>query len=179
MRNIASKVVSNTVQFKRLFDQMRIMLKDIRVVLTSGAFDVIHDGHPLYLQEARQQGDFLVVGVDSDVLVRRYKGPKRPYNHQGIRSTVVAAFECVDLVVVMHDIDELIKIVTPNILVMSDSTNLVGGREAQILLVEKLGGRVVSLPPMSKQHTTSILKSMSADVGKQPNLFDLECGNDA
>ncbi|MGH2448185.1 MAG: adenylyltransferase/cytidyltransferase family protein [Chloroflexota bacterium] len=69
-----------------------------RLVLTNGCFDLLHVGHIRYLQQARQLGDALAVGINSDASVRRIKGPGRPVTPQDERAEIVAALECVDFV---------------------------------------------------------------------------------
>src|SRR5579883_2874717 len=70
-----------------------------RIVLTNGVFDLLHLGHIRYLQEAHALGDLLVVGLNSDESVRRLKGPLRPLVPLAERAVMLAALECVDLVV--------------------------------------------------------------------------------
>jgi len=74
-----------------------------RIVLTNGCFDVLHAGHVAYLKEARQLGDVLIVGVNTDGSVRRLKGAGRPLNPVGDRVEVLAALACVDHVVVFEE----------------------------------------------------------------------------
>ncbi len=66
------------------------------VVLTNGTFDLLHVGHVRYLQDARDLGDVLVVGINSDASVRGYKGAGRPVVPQDERAEIVAALRCVD-----------------------------------------------------------------------------------
>lgn len=92
------------------------------VVFTNGCFDILHAGHIRCLQWAKDQGDYLVVGLNSDASIRRLKGPGRPVNHQGDRLEVVAALRCVDEV---HLFDEdtpyeLVKRIRPDILVKGE-----------------------------------------------------------
>jgi rfaE bifunctional protein nucleotidyltransferase chain/domain len=67
-------------------------------VFTNGCFDLLHAGHVRYLQEARRQGDVLVIGLNDDASVRRIKGAPRPFNPLEDRAEVLAALACVDLV---------------------------------------------------------------------------------
>ncbi len=71
------RYVKELAEVKGVIDAVRA--QGLRIVLTSGSFDVIHEGHSMYLEAARSRGDFLVVGVDSDSKVRERKGrPARP-----------------------------------------------------------------------------------------------------
>ena len=75
------------------------------VVFTNGVFDLLHPGHVRYLQDARREGDALVVAVNSDRSVRAIKGPARPLNPEHERAEVLAALACVDAVVVFDEDD--------------------------------------------------------------------------
>lgn len=75
-----------------------------KVVATNGCFDILHAGHVRYLAKARQYGDVLVVGLNSDTSVRAIKGAKRPLNFEGDRAEVLAALESVDLVTIFCDV---------------------------------------------------------------------------
>lgn len=70
------------------------------VVTTNGVFDIIHAGHVRYLMKAKSMGDYLIVLLNSDTSARRLKGPNRPFLSAFFRATVLAALECVDLVLV-------------------------------------------------------------------------------
>ncbi|HEV2349899.1 MAG TPA: adenylyltransferase/cytidyltransferase family protein [Terriglobia bacterium] len=74
-----------------------------RIVFANGCFDILHVGHVRYLQGAKNQGDVLVVGVNSDRTVRELKGPGRPLLEAGARAELVAALESVDFVVIFDD----------------------------------------------------------------------------
>jgi len=72
-------------------------------VFTNGVFDLLHPGHVRYLQAARNEGDTLIVAVNSDRSVRAIKGPARPINPEAERAEVLAALRCVDAVVVFDE----------------------------------------------------------------------------
>src|ERR1700730_12940003 len=78
---------------------------DRKLVVTNGCFDVLHLGHVTYLQQARDQGDVLLVGVTSDAGVQALKGPGRPLNNQYDRAAVLAALESVDAVFIFSELD--------------------------------------------------------------------------
>ncbi len=75
-----------------------------KIVFTNGCFDIIHAGHVDYLQQARRQGDFLVLGLNDDLSIRSIKGPQRPINNEMERARVLAALGCVDAIVLLEQI---------------------------------------------------------------------------
>jgi rfaE bifunctional protein nucleotidyltransferase chain/domain len=97
----------------------------LKIVLTSGTFDLFHIGHAQYLEKAKELGDVLIVGVDSDARVKKRKGPDRPVVPEGERVLILSHVRHVD-VVTLKNLDDpsnhLIKLVRPDILVVSEST---------------------------------------------------------
>ena len=91
--------------------------KGKRVVLTNGAFDLLHVGHVRALVEARSKGDVLVVAVNGDASVRRLKGEGRPVVPAAERAELLAALACVDLVHVFEedDVGVLLRLLRPNV----------------------------------------------------------------
>ncbi len=94
--------------------------KGKKVVFTNGVFDLLHLGHIDYLSKAKDLGDFLVVGVNSDASAKRLgKGENRPIKDEHSRSVIMASLRFVDLVIIFNDDTpyEVIKMVQPDILV--------------------------------------------------------------
>lgn len=130
-----------------------------RVVFTNGCFDLMHIGHVRYLQAARNLGDLLVVGVNSDGSVRALsKGPDRPIVPDVQRAEVLAALACVDFVVIFPEPDPraLIAALQPDILVKGGDWPLdrIIGRET----VEARGGRVQTIPLVPGVSTTTLVQ---------------------
>jgi D-beta-D-heptose 7-phosphate kinase/D-beta-D-heptose 1-phosphate adenosyltransferase len=96
-----------------------------RIVFTNGCFDILHQGHVLYLEEARQKGDCLIVGVNSDSSIKGIKGEGRPIVPQEGRMTVLAGLEAVDYVVSFDEPDPsaVISYLRPHILVKGGDWN--------------------------------------------------------
>jgi rfaE bifunctional protein nucleotidyltransferase chain/domain len=130
------------------------------VVFTNGVFDLLHPGHVRYLQDARREGDALVVGVNSDRSVRGIKGPARPINAEGERAEVVAALSCVDAVVIFDEDDpgQIIQRLQPDVLVKGAdwAEDRIIGRET----VEARGGRVVRIPLAEGYSSSAIIKKI-------------------
>lgn len=93
--------------------------KDKKIVFTNGCFDILHLGHVEYLNEARAQGDFLIVAINSDASVRELKGPDRPINNEIDRGKMLLNLKAVDCVQVFTEQTplEIIKLIKPNVLV--------------------------------------------------------------
>jgi len=157
MLNAAQKVL-NRKTLKERVDSLRQSGKV--VVFTNGCFDLLHVGHVRYLQEARKQGDCLVVAVNSDRSVRQIKGPGRPIIPEGQRAEVVAALGCVDWVTIFDEPDPLIlmKLLKPDVLVKGGDwpeEKIVGAPE-----VKEAGGTVSRVPLEVGVSTSDILEKM-------------------
>jgi D-beta-D-heptose 7-phosphate kinase/D-beta-D-heptose 1-phosphate adenosyltransferase len=125
-----------------------------RVVFTNGVFDLLHPGHIDVLLGARREGEWLVVGVNSDDSVRRLKGPERPVRSAPERCYVLAALEAVDVVVVFEEDTpfELITVLRPDVLVKGGDyteASIVGAREV------RAWGGTVSVIPLTPGHSTT------------------------
>jgi len=136
-----------------------------KVVFTNGCFDLLHVGHVRYLQEARELGDALVVGVNSDASVRRLKGPGRPLTPAKERAEILAALACVDFVTIFGSATplQLIRALGPDILVKGGDwpVDAIVGRE----VVEGHGGKVIAIPFVKNRSTTAVIdKIRGADA---------------
>lgn len=117
-----------------------------KVVWTNGCFDVLHVGHVKYLQQARDLGDFLVIGLNSDDSVSRLKGKDRPLNDQEDRAFLLAGLSCVDYIVIFEEDTpfDILSVVRPDILVKGSdySKDSVIGREfsKEVVLIDFVNG---------------------------------------
>lgn len=94
-----------------------------RIVWVNGTFDVLHIGHIKLLEFAKAQGDYLIVGIDSDERIKQLKGPERPINNELARYEFLKALKCVNEVRVFGNEQELIehiKSITPDIAIWGD-----------------------------------------------------------
>jgi D-beta-D-heptose 7-phosphate kinase / D-beta-D-heptose 1-phosphate adenosyltransferase len=138
-----------------------------KIVFTNGCFDLIHAGHVDYLEAARRHGDLLVVGLNSDVSVRRLKGAGRPLLTEADRARVLAGLAAVDMVVVFDEETpaSLVNTLRPDVLVKGADykRDEVVGRDA----VEALGGRVELVPLLDGRSTSAIISEIVARFGKK------------
>ena len=128
------------------------------VVFTNGVFDLLHVGHLRYLQQARELGDALIVGLNSDRSVRANKGESRPVTPEAERAEILEALACVDGVVVFDEETphDLIAAIQPDVLVKGAdwAEDAIVGRD----LVEARGGRIVRVPLEAGKSTTAIIE---------------------
>ena len=153
--NIELKIVS-----RDFFTENALNIHRQRIVFTNGCFDVLHFGHVHYLQQAKQLGDVLVIGLNSDDSVRRLKGESRPINGEKERAYVLAALSFVDYVVVFEEDTpkELIEVVKPDVLVKGgdyDLSNIVGAE-----FVKANGGTVTTIPFVEGFSSTRIIEQL-------------------
>ena len=137
-----------------------------KIVFTNGCFDLLHLGHVDYLEKARQLGDKLVLGLNTDESISSIKGPNRPLQDEMSRARVMASLLFVDAVV-LFDSDtplELIKAVQPDVLVKGDDyavEQIVGHEE-----VVKAGGEVKTVPLVTGYSTTNIVKKIENQLNE-------------
>jgi rfaE bifunctional protein nucleotidyltransferase chain/domain len=132
----------------------------LKVVFTNGCFDLIHLGHVDYLEKASQLGHKLIVGLNSDDSVSRFKGPERPLQDQYSRARVLAAMQFVDLVVLFNEDTplDLISALIPDILVKGSdylTENIVGAD-----VVKKVGGVVKTIDFVPGYSTSRIVEKI-------------------
>ena len=142
----------------------RLHAEGRKLVFTNGCFDILHAGHVTYLAFAREQGDALCVGLNSDASVQRNKGPLRPVVDERNRATLLASLRAVDYVVIFDDEEPkgLIGEILPDVLVKGrDWAHYVSGRD----IVEAHGGRVVLADMVEGLSTTHVIKKIVAAYG--------------
>jgi rfaE bifunctional protein nucleotidyltransferase chain/domain len=127
------------------------------VVFTNGCFDILHAGHVRYLAAARELGNRLIVGLNSDQSVRRLKGPERPINPAEDRAEVMAALAAVDYVVIFDDptAEGLVDEIKPDIYVKGGDYHTKDLPEATV--AAKYGGRTVLIPEVPGRSSSRII----------------------
>ena len=135
--------------------------KGRKIVFTNGCFDILHYGHVMYLEKARRTGDCLIVGINSDLSVKRIKGPHRPVVNEFDRARVLAGLESVDFVAIFNEETplKLIKALKPDLLIKgSDWKNkgIVGSD-----FVRSYGGKVLTVKLAKGRSTTNLIKKIA------------------
>lgn len=131
-----------------------------KVVFTNGCFDILHVGHLRYLEQAREQGDILVVGVNSDASVKRLKGPTRPINSELDRAEMLAGLKAVDYTVIFTEDTpvEIIEELKPSIHVKGGDYKKEDLPETEV--VERNGGEVRILMLVDGKSTTNVVNKI-------------------
>ncbi|MBI2139403.1 adenylyltransferase/cytidyltransferase family protein [Candidatus Woesearchaeota archaeon] len=126
------------------------------IVTTNGTFDILHIGHIKFLEEARSQGDILIVATNSDSSVKQNKGPTRPINNEKDRARMLAALQCVDYVTVFSEKApiELLDKLKPNVHVNGSDY---GENCIEAPTVKKNGGKMYIVKLVPGYSTTGFL----------------------
>ncbi len=151
--------------WKEITEKVReLKTKGKEIVFTNGCFDIIHAGHIQYLDDAKDCGDILIVGLNSDVSIKKIKGEFRPINNEQDRAAVLSALEMVDYVVIFDQETpyELINIIMPDFLVKGGDWKVheIIGSD----IVEASGGVVKSLPFRKGYSTSAIIERIKQNA---------------
>ncbi|HEY3856566.1 MAG TPA: adenylyltransferase/cytidyltransferase family protein [Verrucomicrobiae bacterium] len=144
----------------------------LKLVVTNGCFDVLHLGHVTYLQQARDQGDALLIGVTSDAGVQALKGPGRPLNSQFDRAGVLAALESVDAVYIFAEVDarSFLEAVKPDVYAKGGDYTLDTINQDERRMLEKMGVQIVLLGAVPGKSTTALIGKINKTDGVQYDL---------
>ena len=133
-----------------------------KIVFTNGCFDILHAGHVRYLSAAKNFGDILIVGLNSDDSVKKLKGEDRPVNSEQDRAEVLLGLKAVDEVVIFSEAtaENLISEIKPDVYVKGGDYNLENLPEAKI--VQSYGGKVEFIQLVEGRSTSNIIKKISS-----------------
>ena len=145
-------------QLKPLLEKWKS--KGEKIVFSNGCFDIVHLGHVDYLEQARQLGDRLVLGLNTDESVKRLKGEQRPVMDEKARARVMASFEFVDAVIFFGEDTpfDLISFIKPDILVKGDDYTVDKIVGADVVIGN--GGEVKTVPLVEGYSTTEIISKI-------------------
>jgi rfaE bifunctional protein nucleotidyltransferase chain/domain len=134
-----------------------------KLVVTNGCFDILHPGHVIYLENARNRGDTLLVGLNGDEATRQLKGPGRPVNTEADRAVVLAALQSVDGVCIFADktATKFLSAAVPDIYVKGGDYTLETLNQDERRAVESAGGKIILVPFVPGKSTTGLLEKIS------------------
>jgi FAD synthetase len=138
-----------------------------RIVIAGGCFDLLHIGHIIFLENAKKQGDILIVLLESDETITASKGDRRPVNSQEIRAKILSALSAVDFVILLEphlkndDYDRLIFALKPAVIATTkgDPTKYHKKRQA-----EKIGAQVIDVTPQILDKSTTKLINLLKEL---------------
>jgi len=150
-----SEIYTESDDIKSLISRLKSERK--KIVFTNGVFDIIHRGHVQYLNQAKNLGDILIVGLNSDSSTKRIKGRGRPINNQNDRAFVLSNLKAVDCVIIFDEDDpyNLIKSILPDFLVKGGDwkTKEIIGSD----IVQQSGGEVLSINYLQGYSTSELI----------------------
>jgi len=173
--DVKHKVVEDYDSLLKLVDGLRVV--NNKIVVTIGSWDLLHIGHVRYLRKAKAEGDILVVGVDSDRAIKKYKGELRPVVPYEERCEMLTYQSCVDFVTPVDDVDKkgnwlytLIKKIKPDIFVAVEDSY----PPKQISEIKKYCGKLVVLPRQAERTSTTkmIQFAVKKHLDKMYELLD-------
>jgi rfaE bifunctional protein nucleotidyltransferase chain/domain len=134
-----------------------------KLVVTNGCFDLLHVGHVTYLEQARNHGDALLVGVNGDDAVRQLKGNDRPVNEERDRAAILAALESVDRVCIFSEktATRFLAAAEPDIYIKGGDYSLETLNKDERRTVEQAGGKIFIIPFVPGKSTTALLQKIS------------------
>lgn len=154
------------------------LLKDVKewrinnktISFTNGCFDILHEGHIASLSQAASEGDYLIVGLNSNASVKRLKGPTRPVNNEHSRALLLASLLIVDAVVIFEEDTplELVKAILPDVMVKGGDYTVDQIEGAKEVIAN--GGRVVINPIVEGFSTTSIIEQLKRSSQASPKV---------
>ena len=136
--------------------------KEKKIVFTNGCFDILHLGHIDYLSKAADLGNILIIGLNTDISVKKIKGDKRPVNKEDSRATILASLNFVNAVVLFDEETpfDLIKCIRPKILVKGSDykpENIIGYD-----IVKENNGEIITVDLLEGYSTSSIIDNIKA-----------------
>jgi D-glycero-beta-D-manno-heptose 1-phosphate adenylyltransferase len=133
-----------------------------RLVFTNGCFDILHVGHVRYLTAAKQLGDILMVGLNSDKSVRQLKGTDRPINSEADRAEVLAALAVVDHVVIFEDmrVSRLVTLVRPDLYVKGGDYSIDSLDRNEVDALRSVGAEIKIVPLVPGRSTSRLIEAI-------------------
>jgi D-glycero-beta-D-manno-heptose 1-phosphate adenylyltransferase len=133
-----------------------------RIVFTNGCFDILHVGHIRYLTAAKELGDVLVVGLNSDDSVRQLKGPDRPINSEADRAEILAALAAVNHVVIFQElrVSRLVTLLKPDLYVKGGDYSVDSLDRGEVDALRSVGAEIKIVPLVPGRSTTRLINAI-------------------
>ncbi|MEX2012656.1 MAG: adenylyltransferase/cytidyltransferase family protein [Patescibacteria group bacterium] len=167
--NFKQRFVKDYKGLSKLTDSAKTL--GLKVVLVMGTYDLTHIGHARYLEQAKEKGAVVVVGVDPDKAVKIRKGPRRPIVPEIERLEMLTHLRHVDLVTLAHDYDskgicgyKLVQVIRPDIFVISEMNSY---SKKQVAEIKKYAKELVVFPPQAETTTSAKIRLMTLDFVEQ------------
>ncbi len=146
-------------------EELPELLKELRsqgktIVTTNGCFDILHVGHVRYLQKTKTFADVLIVALNSDISVKKIKGPDRPVNNENDRAEILCALSCVDYVVLFDESspEKLLVEIKPDVHTKGADYTVETLPEAKAIIAN--GGRIEFISFVEGKSTTAVIEKM-------------------
>jgi rfaE bifunctional protein nucleotidyltransferase chain/domain len=160
--NLNHRFIPDYKELKEVVKSLKEM--GYKIVLTMGVYDLIHEGHALYLEAAKQGGDILIVGVDTDKLTKKRKGPNRPIVPEPERLKMLMHLRSVDIVTLRHEPlekNELVELIRPDVLIVSETTG--DFAKKRLADCKKHCGKIITLAPQATTSTTARIRNLTIE----------------
>ncbi len=161
---ITSPFLAPILDRNRLIARVAIERRDgKKIVLANGCFDLFHVGHLRYLAGAKELGEFLIVGINSDEQVRKLKGKNRPVTSESERAEIIAALKSVDCVSIFTEptVEELIRAIRPDF--HAKGTDYTVDTVPEKKIVAECGGQVAIVGDPKDHSSTEIIDKVGGD----------------
>ncbi len=157
---VSPKIIESPAALEAVVRQLRGEKK--RIALTNGCYELLHVGHLRSLRDARAQGDCLIVGLNSDASVRKYKGKGDPVVPEDERAELLAGLDCVDYVYIFGEpsVDGLLELIRPDAYCKGPDWTMENLPERETL--RRLGGRLVAVGGPKDHSTTDLIRRIRA-----------------
>lgn len=176
LEELEKEILGEEQKLKKLDELIEIVLdlkkKGKKIVWTNGCFDIFHAGHKYSLEKAKEKGDILIVGLDSDESVRKIKGEGRPIYNEKERAEILSVIESVDFIIIFppNGALECIKQLKPHVYVKSGNYNLDTINQDERRFIESYGGEIFLPKGISDLSTTKIIEKIK-EILKKDGTF--------
>lgn len=165
--NELERAISDEESKLKTFSELADIVNNLKrkgktIIWTNGCFDILHEGHIAYLKKAKELGNYLIVGLNSDESVTKLKGKDRPIRPEQARAEILSAFQFVDYMMIFPEtsVEEYLYKLQPQIFVKAGDYNIEKMSQAERKAVESYNGKIIFIPIEKKVSTTKIIESI-------------------